>query len=73
METVNNLAFFFILEEMMFSDFSHLGMMLAIGLSVLCNKMVEQKDVWSSSPVRTPKLQLAAEHQSTGEYWISPK
>ena len=50
--------------------FSPLGMILAIGLSVLCIKMVEQKDVCSSFPVRTPKLQLAAEHQSTGEYWI---
>ena len=27
----------------------------------------------SSSPVRTPKLQLAAEQPSTGECWISPK
>ena len=27
----------------------------------------------SSSPARTPKLQLAAEQPSTGECWISPK
>ena len=27
----------------------------------------------SSSPVRTPKLQLTAEQLSTGECWISPK
>ena len=27
----------------------------------------------SSSPVRTPKLQLAAEQLSTGECWIPPK
>ena len=27
----------------------------------------------SSSPVRTPKLQLAAEQPSTGECWIPPK
>ena len=27
----------------------------------------------SSSPVRTPKLQLAAEQPSTGERWIPPK
>ena len=30
-------------------------------------------DMLSSSPVRTPKLQLAAEQPSTGECWISPK
>ena len=35
--------------------------------------MVEEKDVCSSPPVRTPKLQLAAEQPSTGECWISPK
>ena len=29
--------------------------------------------MWSSSPVRTPKLKLAAEQPSTGECWISPK
>ena len=27
----------------------------------------------STSPVRTPKLQLAAEESLTGEYWIPPK
>ena len=27
----------------------------------------------SSSPARTPKLQLAAEQPSTGECWITPK
>ena len=27
----------------------------------------------SSSPARTPKLQLAAEQPSTGEWWIPPK
>ena len=27
----------------------------------------------SSSPVRTPKLQIAAEQLSTGECWIPPK
>ena len=35
--------------------------------------MAEQKDVHSSSPVRTPKLQLAAEQLLTGECWIPPK
>ena len=35
--------------------------------------MVEQKDVNSSSPVRTPELQLAAEQPSTGESWIPPQ
>jgi len=32
--------------------------------------MVEWKGVCSSSPVRTPKLQLTAEQLSTGESWI---
>ena len=36
-------------------------------------RMAEQKDVCASSPVRTPKLQLAAEESLTGEYWIPPK
>ena len=36
------------------------------------HKMVEE-DVCSSSPVRTPKLQLAAEQPSIGECWIPPK
>ena len=36
-------------------------------------KMVEQKDVHSSSPARTPKLQLAAEQPSTEECWSLPK
>ena len=35
--------------------------------------MVEEKDVWSSSPVRTPKLELAVEQPSIGECWIPPK
>ena len=30
-------------------------------------RMAEQKDVCSSSPARTPKLQLAAEQPATGE------
>ena len=36
-------------------------------------KMAEQKDVCSSSPARTPKLQLVAEQLSTREGWIPPK
>ena len=36
-------------------------------------KMAEQKDVPSSSPARTPKLQLAAEQPLTGKCWIPPK
>ena len=35
--------------------------------------MAEQKDVNSSSPVRTPELQLTAKQPSTGECWIPPK
>ena len=35
--------------------------------------MVEWKDVSSSSPVTTPKLQLTAEQPLTGECWIPPK
>ena len=35
--------------------------------------MVEEKDVSSSSPVRTPKLQLTAEQPSKGECWVPPK
>ena len=35
--------------------------------------MAEQKDMHSSSPARTPKLQLAAEQPSTEECWIPPK
>ena len=31
------------------------------------------KDMGSSSPVRTPKLKLAAEQPSTGECWNPPK
>ena len=31
------------------------------------------KDVCSSSPVRTPKLKLAAEQSSRGECWNPPK
>ena len=36
-------------------------------------KMVECKDMHSFSPVRIPKLQLAAEQPSTGECCIPPK
>ena len=32
-----------------------------------------EKDVCSSSPVKTPKLQLTAEQPSIGERWIPPK
>ena len=32
-----------------------------------------EKDVCSSSPVRTPKLQLTAEQPLTGECWIPPR
>ena len=35
--------------------------------------MAEKNDVCSSSPVRTPKLQLTAEQLSTGECWIPSK
>ena len=35
--------------------------------------MAEWKDVYSSSPMRTPKLQLIAEQPLTGECWIPPK
>ena len=35
--------------------------------------MVEQKDVFSSSPARTPKLELAAEWPSTGGCWNPPQ
>ena len=35
--------------------------------------MAEYKDIWSSSPGRTPKLQLAAEQLLTAECWIPPK
>ena len=35
--------------------------------------MVELKNLCSSSPSRTPKLQLAAKQPSTGECWIPPK
>ena len=35
--------------------------------------MAEYKDICSSSPGRTPKLQLAAEQLLTAEYWIPPK
>ena len=36
-------------------------------------KMAEWKDTCSSSPEKSPKLQLAAEQSSTGEHWIPPK
>ena len=42
-------------------------------LRAIYGKMVGQKDMCSSSPVRTPKLQLAAEQPLTGESWIPPK
>ena len=35
--------------------------------------MAEKKEVRSSSPVRTPKLQPAAEQPWTAEHWIPPK
>ena len=35
--------------------------------------MAEQKDVCSSSPARTPKLQLIAEQLLTRECWVPPK
>jgi len=35
--------------------------------------MAEWKDVLSSSPARTPKLQFAAEEPLTRECWIPPK
>ena len=35
--------------------------------------MVHWRDVHSSSPVRTSKLQLAAKQLLTGECWIPPK
>ena len=35
--------------------------------------MTEEKDISSSSPVKTPKLQLAPEQPPTGECWIPPK
>ena len=39
----------------------------------LGEKMAEWKDVGSSSPARTPKLQPTAEQPSTGECWIPRK
>ena len=35
--------------------------------------MVHWRDLHSSSPVRTSKLQLAAKQLLTGECWIPPK
>ena len=35
--------------------------------------MAELKDMYSSSPVRIPKLQLTAEQSLTEECWIQPK
>ena len=35
--------------------------------------MAGQKDVCSSSPARTPKLQLSTEQPLTGECWIPPE
>ena len=35
-------------------------------------KMVEQKDVCSSPPVRAPKLQIAVKQPSTGGRWNPP-
>ena len=34
---------------------------------------MDSKDVHSSSPARTPKLQLATEESSKGECWIPPR
>ena len=39
----------------------------------LLDSEVEEKDLRSPTPPRTPKLKLAAEQPSTGECWISPK
>ena len=39
----------------------------------LWHKMAEYKDMHSSSPERTLKLQVAAEQLLTGECWIPPK
>ena len=36
-------------------------------------KMAQEKDMCSSSPARTPKLQLTAKQPSSGEWWIPPK
>ena len=36
-------------------------------------KMVEEKDMSSASPVKTPKVKLAGEQPSTGECWIPAK
>ena len=36
-------------------------------------KIVEWKELHSSFPLRTPKLQLVAEQPSIGEFWIPPK
>ena len=46
---------------------------LTIAFFFPLHKMMEKKDVRSSSPLRTPKLQLTAEQPSTGESWIPPK
>ena len=35
--------------------------------------MAQEKDMCSSSPARTPKLQLTAKQPSSGEWWIPPK
>ena len=35
--------------------------------------MVEWKDVHSTSPAKTPKLQCIAEKSLTGEFWIPPE
>ena len=39
----------------------------------LLDSEAEEKDLCSSTPLRTPKLRLAVEQPSTGECWISPK
>ena len=40
---------------------------------VLCRGLLKWISLCSSSPVRTPKLQLAAKQLLTGECWIPPK
>ena len=54
----------------------HLELTMKLRLGDLLHrnvKMAETKEVRSSSPVRTPKLQLAAEQPSRGECWVPPK
>ena len=50
-----------------------LKLLLLIMIPGGTTKMAEWKDVHSSSPARTPKLQLAAEQPWTGKCWNPPK